>query len=363
MPIRRVPLNDEIGLLDQQTATEVKRISQLLYRDLKSEMAVLIIRSTEGKNASDYALEIFNNWTLGQTGVDNGMLIMFAIDDHRVEIKPGIRYKGKFTDSFCTSLLTRHVVPEMKANRPAQGVLVAAREVAAEIRRCEGVDIGTSNNTSPGEAPISGSNSSTNVSGSSGSSSSNSVTSSSGSSNSYSSSSSGRSNPKNLLKHPALRIALFIVIGLWVAGGVFYFIRAFNHGQLIMSPWIFIILMFLSGIIIAMLVSQAFNMTDSPLDQVFAGTGGASFLGFMWCFSHICPRCNKYMMVHNRTLHSPTYYSSGLGEKTVHCENCGYHNVSTYTIARRTRSSSSSSSSSSSGGGGRSSGGGGGASW
>jgi uncharacterized protein len=66
------------------------------------------------------------------------------------------------------------------------------------------------------------------------------------------------------------------------------------------------------------------------------------------------------MNVHKRTLHYATYYSSGLGEKTEHCDHCGYHRVSTYTIPRKTRSSSSSSSS---GGGGRSSGGGGGASW
>lgn len=391
MPERRVPLNDELGLLDDGMALEVKRLSQLLYRDFKSEMAVLIIRSTDGVNANDYALRVFNHWTLGQAGVDNGMLILFAIDDRRVEIMPGTRYKSHFSSSFCTNLLTRYVVPEMKAGRPAQGVLMAAREVAAEIRRIEESD--SAGTSAPGEAQPGGinagssqgskdhgsssssgsgssnySSSGSGGSGSSGSSSSSgsskysSGSSGSSSSSSGSSGSSGYSGYSNPFNSPILRIILYVLMAIWVAGGIFYFVRAFNHGHLLMSPWLFIILMLLSGFIIAFVASKSFDIVENTLDQVFSGAGGASLIGFLWCFSHICPRCNKYMSVHNRTLHYATYYSSGLGERTEHCDNCGHHRVSTYTISRKTRSSSSSSSGSRSSGG-RSSGGGGGASW
>lgn len=89
MPERRVPLNDEISLLDEQTAKEVKRISQLLYRDFKSEMAILIIRSTDGTNASDYALRVFNHWALGQRGVDNTHDSVCRFNRRRCQ--PGLR--------------------------------------------------------------------------------------------------------------------------------------------------------------------------------------------------------------------------------------------------------------------------------
>ena len=107
MPVRRVPLNDEIGLLDTQTTQEVKRFSQLLYRDHRSELAVLIISSTNGQNAGQYAEQVFNHWGLGQAGVNNGMLILFAMNDRRVEIKPGIRYRNRFSESFCTNQIGR----------------------------------------------------------------------------------------------------------------------------------------------------------------------------------------------------------------------------------------------------------------
>lgn len=364
MPVRRVPLNDEMGLLDDQMAKEVKRMSQLLYRDFKSELAVLIIRSTDGVNHNDYALRVFNHWTLGQAGVDNGMLIMFAIDDRRVEIMPGTRYKNKFTSSFCNNLLTTYVVPEMRAGRPAQGVFMAAREVSAEIRRFEEAG-GSSSSSSTAEA-LPGQNQSSSSQGSrnyrSSSASPGSTGSSSGSaSNARSYSYSGPSNYHNPLKSTVVKTSLYGLMVLWIAGGIFYYYVTFSSGRLLINPWLFIIFMLLTGGIIAFVASKAFDLVDNPLDQVATGTGGVSLISFLWLFSHICPRCNKYMNVHTRTLHYATYYSSGLGEKTEHCDHCGYHQVSTYTIPRKTRSSSSSSSSG--GGGGRSSGGGGGASW
>lgn len=366
MPVRRVPLNDEMGLLDDQMALEVKRISQLLYRDFKSELAVLIIRSTDGVNASDYALQVFNHWGLGQAGVDNGMLIMFAIDDRRVEIKPGTRYKHKFSEAFCTDLLTINVVPEMRAGRPAQGVFMAAREVAAEIRRFEEAG-GASSSSSTGEALPGQSQSSSSQGSNNYRSSSTTSGSSSGSSGSSGSSSyRGSSSYSSPLKSPAVRFVIYVCMGLWIAAGIFYYYTTFSNGKLLVSPWLFILFMLLTGFIIAFVASKAFNIVDDPLDQVASGSGGVSLISFLWLFSHICPRCNKYMNVHTRTLHYATYSSSGLGEKTEHCDHCGYHRVSTYTIPRKTKSSSSSRSrgfGGGGGGGGRSSGGGGGASW
>lgn len=137
IPVRLIPLNDEVGLLDNQIVSDVSDICQQAYKDFKSEIAVLIIRSTDGINANDYALRVFNKWGLGQAGINNGMLILFAIEDRRVEIMPGSRYKSVFNSAFCNSLLTRNVIPEMRAGKLAQGVLVAVREIANEIKIIE----------------------------------------------------------------------------------------------------------------------------------------------------------------------------------------------------------------------------------
>jgi len=82
-----------------------------------------------------------------------------------------------------------------------------------------------------------------------------------------------------------------------------------------------------------------------------------------------CPSCTAvaYLMTKNETLVSPSYTSSGTGQKTYTCKACNHINTTTYNIAKLTQSSSSGSSGSGGGGsswgGGSSGGGGGGSSW
>lgn len=83
-----------------------------------------------------------------------------------------------------------------------------------------------------------------------------------------------------------------------------------------------------------------------------------------------CPDCHaRTLKTTRKTIHAATYSSSGLAEKTHHCESCGKTRIERVVLAQLTRSSSSSGSSSGSSGGssfggsGRSSGGGGGASY
>ncbi len=317
MPVRRVPLNDEIGLLDDQMAAEIKQISQLLYRDFKSEMAILIMHSTDGANHNDYAQRVFNDWKLGQAGSDSGILIMFAIDDEGIEIIPGVRYQDKFNVEFCTNLLTTHVDPEIKAGRTAQGVLAATREVAAAIRQSEETGTGLSyDQTESTKSSESTANKS---------------------SASPDSTNSNNTDSKKVSKIPKIKLFAYIFMATWMTGGFYYCLRAFKHGHLLMEPAVFLLLVVLCGIIMLFFIYKIFDFTSSALDQFFLVTGSLALVSFIWCAGHICPKCSKYMIVHTKTLHSPTYNAPGLGEETRHCDNCGYHLVTTHQIARRTR--------------------------
>lgn len=354
VPTAKLPLCDEAGILDLKAKESVRQICFDLQQEIRAELAILIIRSTSGENHHDFALKTFNQWGIGQRGIDNGMLIMFAIDDRRVEIIPGTRYKDAFDQPTCTQLLVDYVVPKMKAGKPGEGVFAAAREVAARVRSFEKNRKMTpaTPERSPGKkAQPSGQW---------------------GASHIPSKPSvpapiqSTRSSGLGFFNVPGL---IFIaLLGGWFFLGFIFFVAAFKGGNLLMPKWVMFPLLLFGGAGLAYFAVKHLNFDNSLQDQVSSGFGVVSLLVFGFWGSHMCPHCNRYMSVNDRTLKSATTYSSGMGERTEHCESCGYHNVYTFTIARVSKSSSHhsssrSSSSRSSGGGGRSSGGGGGASW
>jgi len=346
VPSATRPLRDDARVLDSSSAAAVRQICNALERDTGAELVILTMRTTSGENHHDFALRVFNQWGVGRTGVDNGMLIFFALDDRRVEIIPGIRYKNRFDQSTCTDLLTTYVVPQMKRGKPGEGVIAAARQVADRVRVYEG-----KGKAVPAERPA------------------NRV---GGTTTPQSSSSPGTSapGPSRWSKFAGQLVSgrtlvLFLLLG-WLGVGFTFFVLAFNSGNLLLPRWLMFTLLGLGGVGLIALAFTQLELDRRMADQVLGGVGALGMLGFYFCGSHMCPRCNKYLSIDTRTLRSPTYDSSGLGEQTEHCDSCMYHNVFTYSISRKTRHHHCSSSHSSGGfrsSGGRSSGGGGGASW
>ncbi len=108
-----------------------------LERDTGAELGVLIERSCKPTPSSDYALQVFNQWGVGKSGSDNGVLLTLLIDDRRVEITPGDGYQQLFTRSRSQRLLERHVVPQLKAGKRGAAVVAGVQEIADRIRMQE----------------------------------------------------------------------------------------------------------------------------------------------------------------------------------------------------------------------------------
>ncbi|HNV70151.1 MAG TPA: TPM domain-containing protein [Candidatus Ozemobacteraceae bacterium] len=352
------PVRDEIHQLDTNSLFSLRRICTDLKRDTGAELVVLITRTTSGEDPQRYGVRLFNNWGIGRAGIDDGVLLMFAMSDRRGEIIPGNRYKSLLNSSVSADLIRQHAIPSIKAGRPNDGVINTANEIARQVRDYERTRKGYA---TPAPQPAGKRSSSVwpTTSTTSRSTQRPSVTRRPSSSPTPSAPPiSGWFGPTML---PILRVVFLAGAVVWAAAVIFYFFTAFSSGVLLFPKTPALLGFGLSGAALTFLGFRLLSVHAGVLDQFAAGSGGVGLLTLLFCGSHICPRCNKWMSITRVTLVSATYSSSGRGECTEHCEHCRYHNVYTYTIPRRTRSRSSSGSRRS--GGGRSSGGGGGASW
>lgn len=394
VPAPRYPLRDDVGLLDGPTTDAVRRECIQLEQETTAELGVLIIDTTAGEDSRGFALRVFNSWRIGKAGRDNGVLLVFAMRDRRVELMAGVGLEDLFTRSVAERLLTGVVVPRLRSGQPREAVLEGARAVAEMVRAHEheahrlsheelvalrrSVEVDTFGGGRPvGSAPSAPTRRTTAptaeppplaVS-------------------TTPTPSPGPTRSAGLGLSPGTRARLgrdlaraVVFLGLLVWAGFLYYVlsRSFSTGELVMSKGGIIALALLVPVGAVALLLLTAPRIDHP-EPVDLGLGGGGLLGAIIACSvtsHICPRCRKWMSINSRTLVWPTYHSSGTGERTYHCSSCRYHKVETYHISRKTRSSSRSSSSSSyrsssgggggggsSFGGGSSRGGGGGASW
>jgi uncharacterized protein len=360
------PLRDDVGLLDASAAERVREEIARLEAATSAEIAVLVVATTAGENHHEYAQRVFNHWGVGKAEANNGVLLLFAMNDRRVELVPGIAYERLFHRRRSEELLEGVVVPHMRAGRPERAVLAIVEEVAREIRIHEGVEA-----PAPAGVAEAGEGRATNDP---------------AAADRQSASPPPRSptrattlTPQQLAEMEAQARArersrrLVLVLGVllfiaWAVVSVVLLVAAFSGKSLVPRRVMWVIVLGGGAVVAAVSIYIAFVFASGGL----GGVGGAvalMALVFGGLSRHSCPRCRKWMTIHSRTITPATYSSSGSGLRTRSCRHCQFHDEQNYTIPRKRRVTSSSSSGgfSSRGGGsfggGRSRGGGGGASW
>jgi uncharacterized protein len=115
---------------------EQELIAQLtaLENDTSSEIAVLTIPTLDGTDIERYALDVFRGWGIGQEGVDNGLLLLIALEDRAMRIEVGYGLEGRVTDADSSSIIRNKLVPAFQTEDYEKGVTEAINALEAEVR-------------------------------------------------------------------------------------------------------------------------------------------------------------------------------------------------------------------------------------
>jgi len=71
------------------------------------QVVVATIKSLEGNNLEDFANRLFRSWELGQSGENNGVLLLVARDDRKIRIEVGYGLEGTLTDALSSLIIIR----------------------------------------------------------------------------------------------------------------------------------------------------------------------------------------------------------------------------------------------------------------
>ncbi|MGB0950175.1 MAG: TPM domain-containing protein, partial [Marinirhabdus sp.] len=83
---------------------------------------VTIISSTKGEDISMLGANWGQAWGVGQAGKDNGIFIILAKDDRKVDINTGYGIEYRMTDLMAERIINRIMVPQFKAGKYYEGL-------------------------------------------------------------------------------------------------------------------------------------------------------------------------------------------------------------------------------------------------
>jgi uncharacterized protein len=91
-------INDYVNILNEDEKEKIISIGKELEDKTTAQSVVVIIDSTDGIEISDYALNLFRTWGIGQKNKDNGLLILIAIEDRAWRVEVGRGLEGAIPD-------------------------------------------------------------------------------------------------------------------------------------------------------------------------------------------------------------------------------------------------------------------------
>lgn len=125
--------NDYAKVIGPVNISNIERLAASLRSKNGAELAVVTVKTTAPLDAKTYAVELFKKWGIGQKGKDNGVLVLAAIEDRRIEIEVGYGLEGILTDGYCGRVIDEKILPSFKKSDYGQGLYAGASELAAKV--------------------------------------------------------------------------------------------------------------------------------------------------------------------------------------------------------------------------------------
>jgi len=126
---------DQTGTL---AAGDIASLTQTL-KDLEtrkgSQVAVLIVPTTDGEAIEQFSLRVAEAWKIGRKKIDDGALLVIAKNDRRLRIEVGYGLEGALTDVTTKRIIDEDITPKFKAGDFAGGVSAGVNRM---IRVVEG---------------------------------------------------------------------------------------------------------------------------------------------------------------------------------------------------------------------------------
>lgn len=116
---------------DQAAALEQKLKA---FEDRKgSQLAVLIVPTTQPETIEQYSLRVAELWKLGRKKVDDGALLLIAKNDRKLRIEVGYGLEGVLNDATSKRIIDEIITPKFRSGDFASGIADGADRILKVI--------------------------------------------------------------------------------------------------------------------------------------------------------------------------------------------------------------------------------------
>lgn len=127
------PVIDQANILNPQEKQRLEAQLRSIYQQGLAQAAVVIVPTTNGVPIFDYALQVAEKWQLGNKDIDDGLLMVVAVNDRDMYILTGYGLEGVLPDAAVSRIIREDITPLFKQNNYGAGIIAGVDALKARL--------------------------------------------------------------------------------------------------------------------------------------------------------------------------------------------------------------------------------------
>ncbi len=124
---------DQTGTLNRDQKAALEQTLQAFEARKGSQVAVLLVPTTEPETIEQFSLRVAEQWKLGRKKVDDGALLIVAKNDRTLRIEVGYGLEGALGDLVAKRIVSDVIVPRFKQQDFAGGIAAGVDQMIRVI--------------------------------------------------------------------------------------------------------------------------------------------------------------------------------------------------------------------------------------
>jgi uncharacterized protein len=140
MPAPTGYIDDYAGVLSSPAKNEMEELCHEVHEKTKAQIFLVTVKTLDNETVETFANELFAKWKIGEKKTDRGVLILFAIDDHKRWIEVGYGLEGILNDAKVGDI-GREMVPTLQAANYDEATKIGLQKISKVIADDAGVTL------------------------------------------------------------------------------------------------------------------------------------------------------------------------------------------------------------------------------
>lgn len=126
-------VTDKTGVLGPLEPT-LEQTLRALKAEKGSEIALLILPTTKPEEIEQYSIRVVDAWQLGRKGIDDGAVLIVALEDRKVRIEVGRGLEGDIPDAKANRIIQEQILPHFRQGDIPAGIQAGAQALVSLVR-------------------------------------------------------------------------------------------------------------------------------------------------------------------------------------------------------------------------------------